>query len=339
MRPAHHPAAAPSEGLAALTRGPLFALACSLLAPSFVFGVPVGAVSWSADMVGMLRAIGSQNPDPRLRNPDHLAQRLCPRPFELRDYAAARRTFDADPEAWAGYFYVNARTRHVDASLQRALHDGATQVVILGAGFDSRAWRFHAGHPTVRFFEVDLPAMIAAKKRRLAQGFIALHDGVVLAAIDFSRQTLAALLPLGYNPAQKTLFILEGVTMYIAEAACAATFDFVRRHAAPGSRIVYDYLLRDALGEGRSAFYGMDYAAQALTSHHEPLVTGWSEPQAAAFAMAHGLVVDADLDSDTLAERYLVGSDGRLDGRWLEGHRIVEASVGKPTRRRGRGRA
>ena len=149
-----------------------------MLAPSFVWSVPAGETSWSADMVCMLRAIASQHPDPKLRNPDQLAQRLCPRPFELRDYASAREQLDAAPESWAGYYYVNARTHHIDASFERAVRDGATQVVILGAGFDSRAYRMHAAHPALQFYEVDLPAVIAAKKQRLAQAFIVPHEQV-----------------------------------------------------------------------------------------------------------------------------------------------------------------
>jgi methyltransferase (TIGR00027 family) len=316
------------DGLAQLTRGPLLAFACLMLAPSFVWGVPAGAAAWSADMVCMLRAIASQHPDALLRNPDTLAQRLCPRPFELRDYAAARAQFAAAPEAWAGYYYVNARTHHIDAAVERAVLDGASQVVILGAGFDSRAYRMHAAHPALQFYEVDLPAVVAAKKQRLAQAFIVPHERVAFAAVDFDRQTLADVLPrLGYDAQRKTLFILEGVTMYISEAGSGATLDFVRRHSGQGSRIVYDYLLRDALDGERERYHGIVYAARMLAAHGEPFTTGWSEPDAAAFAAAHGLQLIDDIGADDLAMRYLMGSDGRLDGRWLQGSRIIEARV------------
>jgi methyltransferase (TIGR00027 family) len=324
-------AAAPEprdEPLRQLSRGPLIAFACLMLAPSYVWGVPAGQASWSAEMVCMLRAVASQHPDRKLRNADALAQRLCPRPFELRDYAAARERFDAAPEAWAGYYYVNARTHHIDAAVARAVRSGATQVVILGAGFDSRAYRMHAAHPALQFYEVDRPAVIAAKKQRLAQAFIVPHDRVTYAAIDFDRQRLDEVLPpLGYDARRKTLFILEGVTMYVSEAGSAATLAFVRRHSGRGSRIVYDYLLRDALDGERRRYYGMAYATDALAARGEPLITGWSEGEAAAFVAAQGLALVDDLGADELARRYLIGSDGRPDGRWLQGHRIVEARL------------
>jgi len=317
-----------SESLSLLTRAPMFAWASLLLAPSFMWGVPAGEVAWSADMVCMLRAIGSQHPDPKLRNPDHLAQRLCPRPFELRDYPSARSEIDAAPETWAGFFYVNARTHHIDAIVQGALREGVTQVVILGSGFDSRAYRFHSAHPAVRFFELDLPETIAAKKRRLRQAFICLHAQVTLAPIDFDRQSLDEVLPpLGYDTRRKTLFILEGVTMYISEAGTAATLAFVRRHAARGSRIVFDYLLREALAAEGSRFHGMEWAAAMLVERGEPFITGWTQREAAALAKAHGLEPADDLGSADLARHYLIGSDGRPDGQMLEGSRILEARL------------
>ncbi len=321
-------APASRDTLAQLARAPLLTLACLLLAPSFVWGVPTGEVSWSADAVCMLRAIGSQHPDLRLRNRDQLAQRLCPRPFELRDYAAARSEIDAAPEDWAGFFYVNARTLHIDATVDHALRDGATQIVVLGAGFDSRAWRFHAAHPGVQFFELDLPETIAEKKRRLRQAFIELHDRVTLVPIDFERESLDEVLPpLGYDAQRKTLFIFEGVAMYISEPGTAATLEFVRSHSARGSRIVLDYLLRDALGAGNSRFFGVASTAAKLVERGEPLVTGWSEREAAALVRAHRLQRVEDLGSTELAQRYLIGSDGKLDGRILEGNRILEARL------------
>ena len=58
----------------------------------------------------------------------------------------------------AAYFMINVRTHYIDAALKRAVADGAAQVVILGAGYDSRAYRFRQAYPQVKYFEVDLPA-------------------------------------------------------------------------------------------------------------------------------------------------------------------------------------
>ena len=303
--------------------------ACLLLVASArALAVPPGTVSWSAEVVCMMRAIASQHPDPVLRNPDQIAAQICPRPFELRDYESARAAIDADPESFAGYFYVNARTHCIDAAVDRAARGGAAQIVILGAGFDSRAYRLHDAHPGLRFFEVDLPAMIEAKKERLASGFVSIPEHVRFVPIDFDTQSLDDVLPAaGYRSSQQTLFIFEGVTMYVGEAATEATLEFVRRHAARGSVIVFDYLLREVVEGDSSRFYAAATSARSLAQRGEPLVTGWSRDEAVSLVRRHGLDVVDDLGTEELVARYLIARDGRVDGRILEGNRILQAIV------------
>src|SRR6185369_6750266 len=252
-------------------------LACfvsaSLLATS-ALAVRPGEPSGTAEIVCAYRGIAAQHPDPKLRNPDYLAGKLCSRPGNFgNDYAGSRWVIDTGGVGYAGYFMINARTHYIDAALKRALADGITQVVILGAGYDSRAYRFHDAFPQVRFFEVDLPATGARKRERLAEIFGAVPDYVRYAPIDFDRQKLEDVLPpLGYDPQQRTFFVLEGVTMYVVEAGNAATLDFIRRYAAPGSRVVYDYLLRAVIEGNYRGYYAADYIAFAVRQRGEPYV-------------------------------------------------------------------
>jgi methyltransferase (TIGR00027 family) len=201
-------------------------------------------------------------------------------------------------------------------------------VVVLGAGFDSRAYRFRTAYPALRFFEVDLPAMSETKRQRLAEVFGAVPDYVRYAAINFDKQKLEDVLPaLGYDAKQRTLFILEGVTPYVVESGNSATLDFIRKNSAPGSRVVYDYLLRDVV-EGRfENYYAAESIAKAVARRGEPYVTGWMPPEAAAFAKQHGLIVVEDVGNKELTERYLLGTDGKPDGRLLDWQRIIEAKV------------
>jgi len=67
------------------------------------------------------------------------------------------------------YYYVNARTHHIDTLLKQAAKNRAKQVVILGAGYDSRAYRFYNEVPKVKFFEVDFPATLQYKKKKIAE--------------------------------------------------------------------------------------------------------------------------------------------------------------------------
>ena len=300
-------------------------LACALP----VQAVQPGQVSRTALAVCEFRAVAAQHPDPGLRNPDELADRLCERSSSLpRAYAEARAFIDNSGTTYAGYFFVNARTQYIDGALRRAAADGATQVVVLGSGFDSRAYRFHDAHPQLRFFEVDLPATIESKKSRLAAIYGEVPAYVRYAPIDFDTQKLGDVLPpLGFDAAQKTFFILEGVTMYVKEAGDAATLRFIARNSAPGSRVVYDYVLERVVQGKFDGMYAMAENAMGVALLDEPYVTGWTPSGAAAFAKRQGLKVIEDLGPEELTRRYLTGSDGKPDGRMPDGFRILEAVV------------
>src|SRR5215212_4007185 len=97
-------------------------------------GQPLSTAEW----VCLYRAIAAKHPDPKLRNPDDLAEKLCSWPEQFApEYAGARRLIDNSGIVFAAYFMINVRTHHIDAALRRAASEGVTQVVILGAGFDS----------------------------------------------------------------------------------------------------------------------------------------------------------------------------------------------------------
>ena len=306
----------------------LFA-AASLGASLSALAVRPGEVSTTAETVCLYRAIAAQHPDPKLRNPDDIAHKLCRSKMPIAmGYVDARKQIDSMAERYAAYFYVNARTHYIDAALRKAAAGGATQVVVLGAGFDSRAYRFRASHPGVRFFEVDLPTTIEAKKERIAAAFGGLPDYVRYAPIDFNTQKLEdVLIAQSYDPKQKTFFILEGVVMYVVLPGVSATFDFIRNHSASGSTVVYDYVLQPIIEDKFAGYYGAAGTTVAVAAIGEPYVSGWTRPQAAAFLKKHGMVLVEDVGEKELTARHLTGSDGRPDGRMIDWHRLVEARV------------
>jgi len=313
----------------ALTRTPVFLwVFATWLVAQPAQAVPPGQVSRTAEATCGYRAIAAQHPDPKLRNPDDLAAKLCRWQSPLpRDYASARPLIDQG-ETYSAFFYVNARTHYIDAALRKAAADGVTQVVVLGAGFDSRAYRFRASHPQLQFYEVDLPATIEAKKVRVAEALGGLPDYVRYAPIDFNTQKLAdVLLPLGYDPKQRSFFLLEGVVMYVVEAGNATTFDFIRGNSAPGSVVVYDYLLKRVIQGDTKGLYAAAYLSFAVERQGEPYIFGWTPPEAAAWAKKRGFRVVEDVDDKELGRRHLTGSNGKPDGRLLDWHRLMEVRV------------
>lgn len=287
-----------------------------------------GAVSSTAAFVCDFRAVAALHPDPSLRNKDYLAASLCPMSILPRDYPLARSIIDTDPEGYSGYFFVNARTLHIDAQLVRAAAEGIGQVVVLGAGYDSRAYRFQRAYPKLVFFEVDLPAMIRAKKQAVERLLGRLPRHVRYVPIDFNTQTLGGVLAAaGYEPGTKSLFIIEGVVMYVNDPGNGATFDFIRRNSPPGSRVVYDYVLRRVVEGDHAGLYGAKQLTEGVASVGEPFVSGWTPEEAAAFAAKHGLEVVEDLDDVELTRRYLTNARGQADGRMPDWQRIIDARV------------
>ena len=115
--------------------------------------------------------------------------------------------------------------------------------------------------------------------------------------------------------------------MFISQAANDRTLAFVRSASAPGSSIVFDYLLSQVVRGDVDGFYGARGTVAGVAASGEPYVTGWTPEEAAALVARHGLTVVSDLGPRELTERYLIGSDGRPDGRMADFARVMHARV------------
>lgn len=135
-----------------------------------------------------------------------------------------------------------ARTRYIDDFLHDALSKGLEQLVILGAGYDSRAYRFDGLENKVIVFEVDHPATQDVKKEKLKELFNDLPGHVKYVPVNFQEENLqSCLFQNGYDSGLRTLFIWEGVTMYIDSEAVDQTLLFISKNSGTGSSVIFDY--------------------------------------------------------------------------------------------------
>ncbi|PYS37452.1 MAG: hypothetical protein DMG14_21165 [Acidobacteria bacterium] len=282
-------------------------------------GFGPGQPSRTSIVVAALRAFGAREPDPAVRNPDTLAERLIS-PAELQlitehpiaqalhdDYQKARRKREV-----AGMSnLLLIRTRFIDEHMQRAVADGAAQVVILGAGFDTRAYRFADLLRNKKVFEVDYRSTQEVKKRRLADASIHTPAHVHFAEIDFKKDVLREVLGnAGYQPADKTFFIWEGVSMYLTEDAVRETLRTISRYSAPGSSLVMDFAGR-AMIELLQNF--PELSQHNYTTHWgEPWIFGLPDTREREFFRECGLELREILTffGREAANRYLTRSDG-----------------------------
>ena len=161
-----------------------------------------------------------------------------------------------------------ARTRVVDAEVARALGRHTHQVVLLGAGYDGRALRFGGG--PVRWFEVDLPATQADKRRRLDALGVAPPTGVTYVGFDLGAgDPGAALDAAGHDPHQPSLFVCEGLLAWLTLEASATLCATLGARAPEGSVLVADFLVAPEAGG----------PARALRATADTLLRAVGEPR------------------------------------------------------------
>jgi methyltransferase (TIGR00027 family) len=275
-------------------------------------------------MVAAGRAFGAREPDPSVRNPDHLVERLLgPAERELiREHpiaAALEGNYQQgrqDMQVASTSNLMLVRTRFIDEHLLRALERGATQVVILGAGFDTRGYRFQDQLRGKRLFEVDHHGTQEFKKRRVAEVLGSAPDNVTYVEIDFQKDNLADVLHrAGYQSRSQTFFVWEGVCMYLKEEAVCETLRFVAAESAPGSSLVLDYACRatiDALDRSPN------HPTHRFSTHWgEPWIFGVPDNREREFFRECGLEVRElmSMVRGRERQRYLTRSDGTRLGR------------------------
>ena len=187
-------------------------------------------------------------------------------------------------------------------------------MVILGAGFDTRAYRFHRKFPDLLFFEVDLPDMVIIKKRMVKNRLGDQSARVAYVPIDFEKQRLdQELAKAGYNKDLKTLFIWEGVVYYLDQASVAGTFRSIAQNSAPGSLVVFDYIPPDVADGTTTDPYG-----KAVYKHVKKLGEPWKfsvkPTDMAGYLQKQGLEMTSNHGPDYMLRHYLMGSSGKPGG-------------------------
>eukprot|EP00775_Hariotina_reticulata_P011525 gene11525-11668_t len=189
--------------------------------------------------------------------------------------------------------FVDARTQWVDQMVDSSLsHCNIHQVVCIAAGFDTRAYRFGRRHTDVQFYEVDLPSASRKKQQMVQQLFVPQcnYPRPVYIAADLSKEDLARMLlgsnnsttaGTGFDPSLPTLFTLEGLIYYLPEAAVKRLFAALLSIAAPGSRLVFDFLHKKVL-EGRVPQPpAYKVTALSVANKGEPFLSGIEDSPAA----------------------------------------------------------
>jgi len=217
------------------------------------------------------------------------------------------------PVAWDFRAFMAVRSRYVEDQVAEAVGNGVDQYVILGAGLDTFACR--NPFPSLRVFEVDLPATQAWKRKMLGEAGIALPENLTFVPLDFERQMLAAELDeAGFDHRLPAFFGWLGVVPYLTLAAFRATLETIAR-LPPGSGVSFDYALDpETLGPvGRTAFDALSRRVEAVG---EPFRLFFTADELEAELSRAGFRCIEQRDTEQLNEMYF---KDRADGLRLSG--------------------
>jgi len=273
--------------------------------------------SMSAAGVAGLRAIEAEKPEATRISYDPLAHAFVPGfiTFQLSKLMINSGLYERmAPGAVA---FIMLRERYIDEVLIKSLHEGLDQVVILGAGFDTRAYRI-AGIEKTRVFEVDRPATQEIKLEKLKKVVDPLPGHVTFVPVDFNTQALGdRLLASGYLENGKTLFIWQGVTYFLTPKGVDGTLAFIASHSGPGSTVIFDYMHSETLRDPR--------VKRAAKMSGEEYVFGIDQGQVEPFLSSRGFRDIRNVTPEDLKQLYLTGPNaGRAVNKGID---IVSARV------------
>ncbi len=281
------------------------------------------APSFTAAFVAAMRGLGAFLPDHLRLVDDPYGLRFAGRLRGVRDRRLLERGLKLASPAWMRgrlrrfAVYMQLRTRVIDDDVAAFTAKGGRQLVVLGAGFDSRAWRL-GSLEGVAIFEVDNPEP-QAKKRDLMGGATPLGN-VSYVPWDFERDPLDRLhsrLGLeGHDARAPTMTILEGVLPYLTEEATGSTFRGIARYSARGSPLAFTYFERALFDEMKK-----EGGRKVLRWLGEPFRSGFDPESLAGWLEEHGFALERDESAAGIAAR-LLGADiaGMTDRERLGRH-------------------
>ena len=281
--------------------------------------------SRSAEGVAGFRAIETQKPEAERICNDPYARAMIPNGILFSLLKLMIKSGLYERMAPGAIAFICGRERYIDDYLKVCLSEGFDQIVILGAGFDTRAYRI-SGIEHTRVFEIDQTATQEVKLKRLKKIIDPLPAYVTFVPMDFNTQELGELLQSsGYNEQGKTLFIWQGVTYFLTAEGVDNTLAFIANHSGPGSAVIFDYCYNETIHD-TSRGYGKSLR-QASRVSGEPYLFGIDQGQVEPFLAERGFCDVLDVPLENIKSKYFTGPNaGRVMATGLA---IVSARVNK----------
>jgi len=276
------------------------------------------------------RAIANKDFQNEKFGPDFLAEHFLPSHF--RFFIKFKKIRENTKEKLNSFLpgmneYMIARTAYFDRLFLAALENETPQIVLLGAGYDTRAYRFSDRNKGTKVIELDIAPTQNWKRKCLKQARIDIPENVTLVPINFNTEPLAgALQKAGYDPRAKTLFLWEGVSYYLQTDSVNATLELLHE-THPESTLAFDYIT-PLTAENQDAFGVESFYASMQQEHRvEALIFTIANWEIDSFLEARGLALVEHLDNTEIEKKFLMDGDTLL-GQMTAHFRFVVAAKG-----------
>lgn len=207
---------------------------------------------------------------------------------------------------------IVVRVRYFDDVVKSSIGDGLEQLVILGAGYDTRAYRIE-GLKNVRIFEVDQPVTQKIKVEKIKEIFGSLPGHVTYVSVDIGVDKLdQRLLESGYDRSRKTLFIMEGLFMYLPPETVDETLSFIAQNSGRSSAIVFDYIPQSVVDGTCELEAGKNWR-KGVMDVGEPFLSGIKEGEIEIFLKQRGFSNVKNITGNDYKKAYFSGkNEGRV---------------------------
>lgn len=222
-----------------------------------------------------------------------------------RALASPAAALDIGLRASAAYADVILRARYSEDMLEAAVQRGVCQYVIIGAGFDSFAYRRPTYASQLRIYEVDHPSTQALKRQRLSECGVPTTDAVQFVAADLAEEDLAtALARSSFDPDQPTFFSWLGVTMYLTRDANLAALRGIAECAPAGSELVFTYVDEVLFSAAHPADAPFQNLKGQVASVREAFLSGFDPCVVGEQLRNAGFLLLEDLNGEQMVAKY-----------------------------------
>ncbi|MCK9579769.1 MAG: class I SAM-dependent methyltransferase [Methanoregula sp.] len=273
---------------------------------------PSKGPSKTAETIAMVRVGESRRPED---------ERICYDPYAIRFISREVLEFATNnPEKYKAFLAqserlvpgvrnsIIARVRYFDDVVNSSIGDDLEQLVILGAGYDTRAYRIE-GLKNVRIFEVDQPATQKIKVEKIKEIFGTLPSHVTYVSADIGVDELGRRLhESGYDRSQKTLFIIEGLFMYLPPGSVDETLSFIAHNSGRSSTIVFDYI-PESVVDGTCELEAGKNWRKGVMDVGEPFLFGIKEGEIETFLTQRGFSKIRNVTSKDYKKAYFFGKN------------------------------